>query len=65
MIVTAKRLYPKVFGWRPDNWIDDLTGSNRMRTMVDAGADTDDVVNAWHDELAAFRRQREPFLLYR
>jgi uncharacterized protein YbbC (DUF1343 family) len=65
MIVTAKRLYPGVFGWRPDNWIDDLTGSDRLRTMVDAGASVDDVVGAWHDELAAFRRQRAPFLLYR
>ncbi len=54
-----------MFGWRPDNWIDDLTGSDRLRTMVDAGADTDDVVGAWQDELAAFRRQRIPFLLYR
>jgi uncharacterized protein YbbC (DUF1343 family) len=65
MIVTAKQLYPGVFGWRPDNWIDDLTGSNRLRTMVDAGASVDDVVGAWHDELAGFRRQRIPFLLYR
>lgn len=65
MIVTAKRLYPGVFGWRPDNWIDNLTGSNRLRTMVDAGASIDDVVGAWQDELTAFRRQRIPFLLYR
>ncbi len=65
MIVTAKRLYPDVFGWRPDHWIDDLTGSDRLRTMVDAGASTDDVTGAWSDELAAFRRRREPFLLYR
>ncbi|MDI5972391.1 DUF1343 domain-containing protein [Streptomyces sp. SL13] len=65
MIVTARRLYPSVFGWRPDNWIDDLTGSSRLRTMVDAGAGTDDVVGAWSAELAAFRARREPFLLYR
>lgn len=65
MIVTAKRLYPNDFGWRPDNWIDKLTGSARLRTMVDAGASTDDVVGAWQGELAGFRRQREPFLLYR
>jgi uncharacterized protein YbbC (DUF1343 family) len=64
MIVTAKRLYPSVFGWRPDNWIDDLTGSSRLRTMVDAGAGTDDVVGAWQEELAHFRAQREPYLLY-
>lgn len=65
MIVTVKRLYPTVFGWRPDDWIDDLTGSARLRTMIDAGAGVDDVVGAWQPELAAFRRQRTPFLLYR
>ena len=65
MIVTARRLYPSVFGWRPDHWIDDLTGSSRLRTMVDAGASTDDVVGAWQDELHAFRAARAPFLLYR
>ncbi len=64
MIVTAKKLYPGVFGWRPDNWIDALTGSNRLRTMVDAGAPAGDVIGAWADELAAFRRRRRPFLLY-
>lgn len=65
MIITAKQLYPTVFGWRPDNWIDKLTGSDRLRHMVDAGAGVDDVVGAWQQELAAFRRQREQYLLYR
>jgi len=65
MLVTAKRLYPDVFGWRPDNYVDDLTGSARLRTMIDAGASADDVVGAWQGELAAFRQQRRPFLMYR
>ncbi len=65
MIITAKQLYPNVFGWRPDNWIDKLTGSARLRQLVDAGAGADDVVGAWQQELAAFRRQREQYLLYR
>jgi len=65
MIITARQLYPTDFGWRPDNWIDKLTGSDRLRRMVDAGAGVDDGVGAWQQELAAFRRQREPYLLYR
>jgi uncharacterized protein YbbC (DUF1343 family) len=65
MIVTAKKLYPKIFGWRSDNYVDLLFGSARLRTMVDAGASTDDVVGSWQAELGAFRRQRQPFLLYR
>jgi uncharacterized protein YbbC (DUF1343 family) len=64
MIITARQLYPNVFGWRPDNWIDKLSGSDRLRRMVDAGAGVDDVVGAWQQELAAFRRQREQYLIY-
>ncbi|WP_158848119.1 exo-beta-N-acetylmuramidase NamZ family protein [Saccharothrix deserti] len=65
MIVTAKARYPEVFAWRPDNWIDKLSGSDRLRRMVDAGAGTDEVVGAWADELAAFERTRRPYLRYR
>jgi uncharacterized protein YbbC (DUF1343 family) len=65
MIVTARSLYPALFAWRPDNWIDNLSGSDRLRRMVDAGAGTDEVVGAWEAELTAFRRTRRPYLHYR
>ncbi|WP_200303666.1 exo-beta-N-acetylmuramidase NamZ family protein [Streptomyces adelaidensis] len=64
LLVTAKRVWSG-FAWRADNWIDKLTGSARVRTMIDAGADTDEVVAGWQDELAGFRRVREEYLLYR
>ncbi|CAL9566078.1 hypothetical protein SUDANB6_04761 [Streptomyces sp. enrichment culture] len=64
LLVTAKRVWSG-FAWRPDHWIDRLTGSARVRTMIDAGADTDAVVGAWQEELAAFRRVRAEYLLYR
>ncbi len=69
MLVEARR-YP-AFAWRADSydpvrpyWVDKLTGSTRLRTMIDAGADVDDVVGAWSAELAAFEQQRRPYLLY-
>ncbi|MQA09167.1 MAG: DUF1343 domain-containing protein [Pseudonocardiaceae bacterium] len=65
MIVTAKRLHPRIFAWRDDHFIDKLSGSDRLRTMVDAGADVAEIVGAWQDELTAFRRQREQYLIYR
>ncbi|MER7079084.1 Uncharacterized conserved protein YbbC, DUF1343 family [Saccharopolyspora kobensis] len=65
MLVTARELYPQVFGWRPDNMIDKLSGSDRLRTMVDGGADAAEIVDSWQDEVEDFRRQREPDLLYR
>ncbi|WP_443053607.1 DUF1343 domain-containing protein [Streptomyces sp. NBC_00285] len=64
LLVTAKRTWSG-FGWRPDNWIDRLTGSTLVRTMIDGGAGTDEVVAGWREELAAFRRIRKNYLLYR
>ncbi|MFB7825012.1 exo-beta-N-acetylmuramidase NamZ family protein, partial [Streptomyces hydrogenans] len=64
LLVTARRSWSG-FAWRPDNWIDKLTGSTRVRTLVDAGADTDEVVGAWETDLAAFRTVRREHLLYR
>ncbi|MGN9757154.1 exo-beta-N-acetylmuramidase NamZ family protein [Streptomyces sp. SD31] len=64
LLVTVKKAWSG-FGWRPDNWIDKLTGSPRVRTMIDAGAGTDEVVAGWQQELAAFRRVRREYLLYK
>ncbi|MEU4063015.1 DUF1343 domain-containing protein [Streptomyces wedmorensis] len=64
LLVTARNSWPG-FAWRPDHWIDKLTGSTRVRTLVDAGAGLDEVVGAWSTDLAAFRSVREEYLLYR
>ncbi|MFI7342554.1 exo-beta-N-acetylmuramidase NamZ domain-containing protein [Streptomyces sp. NPDC050085] len=64
LLVTAKSAWSG-FAWRPDNWIDKLTGSAQVRTMIDAGASTDEVVGAWQTELAAFRNVRARYLAYR
>ncbi|MFJ4575256.1 exo-beta-N-acetylmuramidase NamZ domain-containing protein [Streptomyces sp. NPDC088846] len=64
LLVTAKRTWSG-FAWRPDNWIDKLTGNTRVRTMIDAGADTDEVAGAWAAGLAAFRTVRKRYLQYR
>ncbi|MEV7423233.1 DUF1343 domain-containing protein [Streptomyces sp. NPDC091212] len=64
LLVTARRTWSG-FAWRADHWIDKLTGSTGVRTMIDAGADTDEIVGAWRDELAAFRAVRQQYLLYR
>lgn len=64
MIVTARRLYPQTFGWQPVNLIDKLSGSDRLRTMVDAGAGVPEIVDPWQEDVTGFERQREPYLLY-
>ncbi|MFD5079252.1 exo-beta-N-acetylmuramidase NamZ domain-containing protein [Streptomyces sp. NPDC058371] len=64
LLVTAKKAWSG-FTWRSDNWIDKLTGSTLVRTMIDAGATADETVAAWQGELAAFRRMRREYLVYR
>ena len=64
LLVTAKKVWSG-FGWRSDDWIDKLTGSALVRTTIDAGASTDEVVAGWQEELAAFRRIRKEYLLYK
>ncbi|MFI1970757.1 hypothetical protein BLA24_09410 [Streptomyces cinnamoneus] len=63
LLVTAKRTWSG-FAWRPDRFIDKLTGSTRVRTMIDAGADTETVVGSWREELMAFRAVRRRYLRY-
>lgn len=65
MLVEARK--ENAFAWRVDGtryWIDLLTGSSRLRTMIDAGAAHGEVTSAWTGELAAFEKQRRPYLLY-
>ncbi|WP_328316658.1 exo-beta-N-acetylmuramidase NamZ family protein [Streptomyces sp. NBC_00388] len=64
LLVTAKKVWSG-FAWRSDDWIDKLTGSAQVRTAIDKGADTDEVVGAWQGELSAFRAVRERYLTYR
>ncbi|MEU5001484.1 DUF1343 domain-containing protein [Streptomyces sp. NPDC021622] len=63
LLVTAKKVWSG-FAWRSDNWIDKLTGTTRVRTQIDAGADPDEVVAAWQDDLAGFRAIRRRYLRY-
>ncbi|MFI9233174.1 exo-beta-N-acetylmuramidase NamZ family protein [Streptomyces rimosus] len=63
LLITAKQTWPN-FAWRPDHWIDKLTGTPRVRTMIDAGAGVDEVVGAWQEDLAGFRRMRREYLRY-
>ncbi|MFF9853251.1 exo-beta-N-acetylmuramidase NamZ family protein [Streptomyces litmocidini] len=64
LLITARASWSG-FAWRADHWIDKLTGSTRVRTLIDAGAGVDEVVGAWEADLKAFRTVREEYLLYR
>jgi uncharacterized protein YbbC (DUF1343 family) len=62
MLVEARKF--EAFAWREDGWIDKLTGSARLRTMVDQGADLAEITDSWQGELAEFIGKRRPYLLY-
>lgn len=64
LLVTARNSWSG-FAWRADHWIDKLTGSTRVRTLIDAGAGVDETVGAWQTDLTAFRAVRKEYLLYR
>lgn len=69
MMTTLRDLYPGSVSWRdqdgPGNyWIDLLTGSDRFRQQLEAGQSAAAITGAWRGELAAFDRQRRPYLLY-
>ncbi|MCX5197669.1 DUF1343 domain-containing protein [Streptomyces sp. NBC_00249] len=63
LLVTARRTWGG-FGWRADHWIDRLTGSDRVRTMVDAGAGVEEIAGDWAAGLARFAAVRQEYLLY-
>ncbi|MCT2591442.1 DUF1343 domain-containing protein [Streptomyces sp. N2-109] len=70
MLVEAHRY--EEFAWREDSWdpkrpywIDKLSGSPRLREMIDSGAEPDQVTAAWAGEVRDFEHTRRPYLLYR
>lgn len=64
LLVTARRSWSG-FAWRTDHWIDKLTGSDRVRKLVDAGAGVEEVAGDWAAGLARFEAVRAEYLLYR
>ncbi|PVU98187.1 hypothetical protein BB561_000055 [Smittium simulii] len=65
LFVTLKKLLPDVvFGYRSDNYLKLLYGSNRLRDMLDAGNSASDIIASYQTELAAFKATRAKYLLY-
>lgn len=47
-----------------DRWMGLLGGSDSLRDQLVAGATPAEIINSWEAEVAAFRAQRAPYLLY-
>ena len=72
LIAGFRQQSPAQFAWRQPPYeyehermpIDLLSGSERLRAIVDAGEDAGPLVASWKADEEAFRRTRERFLLY-
>ena len=72
-LIRAYQAYGRTTGggsfWgKPDGtgiyWIDRLSGSDALRTMVEEGKTPEEIKASWQEECRAFREQRKPYLLY-
>jgi uncharacterized protein YbbC (DUF1343 family) len=63
---------PGRFAWRQPPYeyehdkmpIDILAGSAVLRQQIEADVDASEIARSWRDDQEAFRKLREPFLLY-
>ncbi len=63
LLVETRRMSGTRWGWRRAHF-DRLAGTDRLRLAIDAGAGLEEIGRGWRDELEAFKRVRERYLIY-
>ncbi len=63
LLVETRRMSGTRWGWLRAHF-DRLAGTDRLRQAIDAGAGLDEIRSGWQDELEAFKRVRERYLIY-
>ena len=63
LLVETRRMSGTRWGWLQAHF-DRLAGTDRLRQAIDAGAGLDEIRSGWRDELEAFKRVREQYLIY-
>jgi uncharacterized protein YbbC (DUF1343 family) len=63
LLVETRRMSGPQWGWIQAHF-DRLAGTDRLRQAIDAGAALDEIRSGWQDELEAFKRVREQYLIY-
>ncbi|MCA1802255.1 MAG: DUF1343 domain-containing protein [Rhodothermaceae bacterium] len=63
MVWAIHELHADHLEWNERTW-DRLTGTRRLMNMLREGSHPTEIFAAWEDELEAFRRTRDPYLLY-
>jgi uncharacterized protein YbbC (DUF1343 family) len=63
LLVETRRMSGTQWGWLQSHF-DRLAGTDLLRLAIDAGAGADEIRSGWFEELDAFRRVREQYLIY-
>ena len=63
LLVETRRMSGNRWGWLQAHF-DRLAGTDRLRQAIDDGAGLDEIRSGWRDELEAFKRVRERYLIY-
>ena len=72
LIQMFRRSRPDAFAWRQPPYeyeheklpIDILAGSSKLRQQIEGGVPPVEIAGSWSQDEAAFRKQRQPYLLY-
>ncbi len=72
LMAEYRRMDPSRFAWRQPPYeyeetklpIDILAGSDQLRQQIESGVPAREIAASWRDEVAAFAKIRERFLLY-
>jgi len=72
MIKTLRDLYSVEFGWKTTpyeyvfdrNPFDVISGTLKIRNLIEAGTDIKQIKSSWQNDVAAFGQLREQYLLY-
>jgi uncharacterized protein YbbC (DUF1343 family) len=63
LLVETHRMSGTQWGWLQAHF-DRLAGTDLLRQAIDAGAAVDEILSGWQQELEAFMRVREQYLIY-
>jgi uncharacterized protein YbbC (DUF1343 family) len=63
LLSVIRRRHPDHFAWIPRHF-DRLAGTQTLRTALDAGTATAEILPTWTPALARFQERRKPYLLY-
>jgi len=63
IVNTIYHLYPDQFEWRVAHF-DRLCGSTKIREAIIAHSSIDELITGWQDELNAFKKIRQKYLIY-